>query len=287
MRRVRTSTALRAASPGLTTGALALALVLGGGSAMLGCDGEPLVMPDAGPGRDAALFEAGTGDSATFDGGAPSDGGVAVDAGPAAVCTMGDCDPRVFGCGDGGGVCTLRDRLPMCTMTAGAGERGSACTIESECGPGLACFRDTAERGICAEVCCPGTTTCPTGEVCSADGVLVNAIATDWGRCAPPQGCDVLMSECAPREGCYIVYPDPGDPECRLAGAAEVGDDCSVPQDCQAGLFCAGIGSPKTCVRVCRVGVASSCPIGEGDCVAQAYSPAGSGVCVASTGFAP
>lgn len=251
------------------------------------CSGPPAPQTDGGSERDAALVEGGQPDAAAFDGAGAFSDAAARDSGSLPACAMGDCDPRVFACGDGGGTCALRDRTPMCVMNAGPLHRGDACATETECGPGLACFRDGA-RGICAEICCPGADTCAIGnEVCSADGVLVTGISTSWGRCAPPRACDVLAPDCAPREGCYIVYPDPGDPQCLLAGTADAGEDCVAPDDCLSGLYCAGIGTPKTCVRVCRVGVTSSCPAGEGDCVAQAYSPAGSGVCVASAGFLP
>ena len=68
--------------------------------------------------------------------------------------------------------------------------------------------------------------------------------------------------------------------ECRYGGSAGVGETCELAEDCMPGLFCAGLG-PKACVQVCRIDDMRSCPDGSA-CVAQAYSPAGTGVCVVS-----
>lgn len=251
-------------------------------AALVGCSAEPVSDADAGPERDATLADAPPiVPDASTDGSAPSDA-APVDAAPA--CAMGECDPRMPGGCESGLSCVLADRMPACAMGTLAIAAGEPCTAETDCAPGLACFQDGAS-GVCAPVCCPGDpAACGAdrdagpSERCSADGVLVNGVATSWGRCAPPRACDPRMPECAPREGCYIRYPDRGA-ECRFAGTAELGEECVRPEDCLPGFHCAGIDR-RTCVRVCDLGDARSCPDGEGACVAQAYSPEGTGVCV-------
>lgn len=248
------------------------------GPGLAGCGGGQGDL-DASTPRDAAFADAieiGR-DAMALD--AAGDAAAATDAG-VAMCASGECDPTAgTGC-ESTAVCVLDDRLPACVGAVGAGTSGVLCASELECAPGLACFRDGA-GGVCARVCCPGDAmACDVGTRCSADGVLVTGVTTSWGRCAAPRACDPRTPDCPAREGCYIRYPEPGA-ECRFAGTAAVGDGCAVPEDCQPGLYCAGIGSP-TCVRVCRLDDPRSCPSAEGTCVAQAYSTEGTGVCVAA-----
>jgi hypothetical protein len=81
---------------------------------------------------------------------------------------------------------------------------------------------------------------------------------------------------CEPTEGCYIVS-SMGDTDCREAGAAGVADPCVEPNDCEAGLTCAGFFE-MTCARICSLD-ADTCPSDEGRCVAYAQSPEGTGLC--------
>lgn len=229
-------------------------------------------------------------DAAPIDG-AASDAGGPGDAGAVAMCAPGDCDPRerdaCRGPDGGAGACVLRDRLPVCVGSVGAGAAGDACAGETDCGPLLACFRGeaTSTGGVCARVCCPGDDA-PCGDpayaYCRADGVLASGVATSWGRCADVRVCDVLAPEleCAPGEGCY-VETERMRAVCRRAGERGVGEPCERQTDCRAGFFCGGVPTSR-CVRICRVDDPRSCPDPEGRCVPQAYSPPGSGVCVAS-----
>lgn len=265
----------------------AISIVIAVTTAVAACDGDATVDPDGGPGRDAALVEGGVSRDASAGDASALPDAAPIDAAANLECARGDCDPRAADGCSAPAACVLRDRLPVCASGSGDLGEGASCADETECAPGLACFAE-AGGGVCARVCCPGdATACDTDERCSADGTLVTGVVTSWGRCGPSRSCDVLMSECAPREGCYIAYPggEPGLAECRLAGTAEVGDGCGAPEDCLPGLYCAGIGAP-TCVRVCRLDDPRGCPSGEGICMAQAYSPEGTGVCVATAGFA-
>lgn len=249
-----------------------------------GCGSTEATGPlDAGVGRDAALQEGGI---SPADAGFVSDAASARDAGhggDASACMIGECDPRSADtCGDAG-VCVLADRVPECAPSAGTGLPGAGCVAETDCGPGLACFRE-GTSGICARVCCPGEVgVCgdPTDAeaYCRADGVLASGIGTSWGRCTNLRACDVLMPSlvCTSDEGCYIDV-DPRRSVCRRAGAADVGERCEAQNDCRAGFFCGGLAA-KTCIRICRLSDPRSCPSSEGSCVAQAYSPPGSGVC--------
>jgi hypothetical protein len=170
--------------------------------------------------------------------------------------------------------------------TIGTVPDGDSCMGDLDCGAGSACFRATGvTNGVCARVCCPGTGGCDVGERCSADGVLVSGVSTGWGRCALRTECDVLMPDvvCAtPIEGCYVVWPrTASEPqaECDLAGSAAEGEACVEQNDCAPGLFCAGIAS-RTCVRICQLGDTRVCAATMSRCVAQAYSPDGTGICM-------
>lgn len=222
-------------------------------------------------------------DSALPDTGAPPADGAspdaAIDSGSPLDCP-GMCDPRAGRCG-AVRACVLIDEEPTCLPTGGMKARGETCTEVDQCATGLACFQ-TALGASCEPICCPeGPETCGEGLACRGSGVLVDGTDTVWARCLAPEPCDVLDSaaSCAPGEGCYIVTPE-ADTECRYAGLADVGESCAEQNDCVAGLFCAGLIEP-TCVRICGLGSDGRpvCPGTEGDCVAHAQSPDGSGLC--------
>ncbi|MDQ3031608.1 MAG: hypothetical protein M3Y87_04265 [Myxococcota bacterium] len=258
-------------------------------SMLAGCSSDRPELDDAGMGRDAALQEGGVVPTdGGPDGAARTDAG-AIDAGTVAACAGGECDPRdIGGCpGEDAGVCALRDRLPACVASVGEVTEGESCVGDTDCAAALACFRDGGSVGICARVCCPGEIGVCGDETderfyCRADGVLASGIATSWGRCSELRTCDVLAPEraCAMGEGCYIESERMRS-VCRYAGSGDVGAMCERQTDCRAGFFCAGVMT-STCVRICRLDDAASCPDAEGRCVAQAYSPPGSGVCVVS-----
>lgn len=200
-----------------------------------------------------------------------------------------ECDPRLAaaGCIDEMR-CVLASEEPACTDTFGVAEAGEACDGLDACAPGLACFRAArTSGGVCGLICCPGDdAACEGAARCGGDGLLIDGTATAWGRCVPPRPCSVLSPEltCEAREGCYIV-DGAGATECRLAGTAEAGEPCTAPEDCAGGLFCGGL-SERTCLRVCSLTMTRACTSDE-RCVAQTYSPEGTGICVASAGARP
>jgi hypothetical protein len=200
-----------------------------------------------------------------------------------------ECDPRLLadGCIDEMR-CVLSSEEPACSDAFGTAEVGEACTALDACAPGLACFRAARTAGgVCGQICCPGEgTLCDGTARCGGDGMLVDGTSTAWGRCVPPRSCSVLAPEltCEAREGCYIV-DGVGGTECRLLGTGVAGDACTAPEDCGGGLFCGGL-SERTCLVVCSLTMTSACTSGE-RCVAQTYSPEGTGICVASAGARP
>jgi hypothetical protein len=271
----------RTIGPSLVLAALAL---------IAGCSSSAVPDRDGGVERDATLAEGGL----RVDARDVSDASaVRSDASAVLHCDTSSCDPR-----DTSVCCVLADRIPECAES-GELEEGEPCSGEDECASGLACFRDpVASGGVCAVVCCPGDdAACPDPDPvdggasrrrCSADGVLISGIETSWGRCDWRRSCDPLAEgSCPEREGCYVRWPRDREEDaasCELAGSAIVGQLCEVQRDCAPGLFCAGVGT-RSCVRICRIGDPGSCPDEEGSCVAQAYSPSGTGVCVRGTGL--
>jgi len=250
------------------------------------CDVGP-ELRDAPAAFDSALTEGGIirdDTSATFDA-AAIDGGR--DAGPATCESV--CDPRSSGDGCIDEMrCVLSAEEPACSVAFGPAEAGEACTALDACAPGLACFRAARTTGgVCGLVCCPGDgTRCPGSARCGGDGMLVDGTTTAWGRCVPPRPCSVLSPEltCEAREGCYVI-DGVGGTECRLAGTGEAGDSCTVPEDCAGGLFCGGL-SERTCLRICSLTMTRACTSDE-RCVAQTYSPDGTGICIARAGARP
>lgn len=263
------------------------AAVLGLALVLVACGDDTGGEADAGAPRDAALVEGGVvprDAAASPDAGAADGGGASTDAG-AAACLNG-CDPREpSSCGDDAGVCALHDREAECVAMLGELTEGEVCAAEDACAGGLACWgRGTSGEGVCGRICCPSERGVCGDERevdCGTGAMLVTGVPTSWGRCGPVRTCDVLApSACGPGEGCYIET-EPLRAVCRWAGTRDVGEPCAEARDCLPGFFCGGVPM-RACVRVCRVDDPASCPPEEGRCVAQAYSPAGSGVCVAS-----
>jgi hypothetical protein len=109
--------------------------------------------------------------------------------------------------------------------------------------------------------------------------VLVDGSQTAYGECLPTRPCDVLGAgaECQLGESCFLVG-ERGETDCRVPGAAAIGETCEVAEDCVSGATCTGLFE-RACVRVCRLESEGSCPAGEGTCVAYAQSPPGTGLC--------
>ncbi len=251
--------------------ALALTLAVVGD-----CSDTAAVGDDAGRDRDGSRYDAivTIGDAASD--GAQADASAA-DAGSGPACG-GDCDPRdPVACGSTR--CVLSTGAPECAADGGSLPAGAVCEHAGDCGPGLACFADSATGlGVCAELCCPGDATCGAELRCAGSGELVGGATTEWAHCLNVRACDVVHPEyvCAAREGCFIIDSD-GHTECLIAGAALEGEPCAQPADCAAGGVCTGIRD-KTCARVCAIDAPRDCGTGR-RCEAQAYSPPGTGIC--------
>lgn len=241
-------------------------------SMLVGCPAAP-APNDGGSEPDVPTVEGGTirPDAELVDAGPALDGG-----GPSCP---GACDPRLAGSCGSTSTCAFESGTPGCVSAIGTLARGAECESSTACAAGLGCFRDRETGlGVCRTICCPGVEgDCPSGERCGGSGELLGGARTAWGECAPARSCDVLATDaCAAREACYIIAPD-GTSECRIAGRAEAGAACEVPEDCAAGLFCGGLGA-RACLVVCALATSRACADGM-RCVAQSYSPPGSGIC--------
>ncbi|MGE0784423.1 MAG: hypothetical protein AB7S26_01955 [Sandaracinaceae bacterium] len=251
--------------------------------ALAGCDdGAPRM--DGGRPRDATVGDAFLLDSGPAYDATAADGGSVGDGSTIWTCDVSTCDPRSgVGC-EPGLSCVLREDAPACVDDPGALAPGYDCMDNADCAAGAACFLLPGGGGRCERICCPGDpNACDTGARCGGSGRLIDGRDTSWGRCLPERQCRVLESgsDCESREGCYIIDSD-GTTECRVAGMGVAGDRCMMQEDCQAGFFCGGLGGIRSCRRICDIN-RPACPIDEGRCVAQTYSPTGTGICMLET----
>jgi len=236
-----------------------------------GCPTREMQIPDAGRARDAPIVETGL----TYpDALASSDALSSQADSPSAFC-RGSCSPVTgTGCDTD---CVLVGDVASCGV-AGMLDEGSDCTESVQCGAGLACFDNGSGRATCEVICCPGDERCGPNATCGGSGQLVGSIPTSWGRCLPERRCTVLAttSACTAREACYVI-DSMGTTECRVAGSRVSGEACEVPNDCSSGLACVG-ATAKICVALCVLG-GTTCPRTT-ECVRQAYTPSGIGICV-------
>lgn len=249
------------------------------------CTNPPPGAFDGGVPRDGTIADATLTNDGAADAGTSSDASAEVDGG--APACGGGCDPRAsVGCGQDMS-CRFVSGIPACMpqapSDAGAGAEGAHCAYDADCGAGLACF-DTAGGATCGRVCCASRMDCPSTQRCRGDGRLVDGTTSAWGRCLLPVSCDLGHPEraCVTREGCYIV-DGMGTTECLIAGAAATGAACTGVADCAPGHVCTGL-TTRTCVAICLL--PSTAPhqgcMDTEHCEAQAYSPAGTGICTAS-----
>jgi len=230
-------------------GGIPLPLVVCGALALgVGCGGSSGSgpVPDAGPLPDGGItfFDASPGDAGPDAGGvdAGTDAGLASCGGP--------CDPTDPSGACGGDSCLLQAAVPACIASIGALGAGAPCTLVTDCAPGLACFQSGA-GGICRAVCCPGgAEVCSSDERCGGLGILVDVSATQYRACLPRRPCTLPAGTgCQVGEACYFISSE-GFTDCREEGTALVGEACSAPEDCAAGLSCLGAIAP-TCRVIC------------------------------------
>lgn len=255
--------------------------------------------------RGNVFLAADAGVAGSFDG--SMDAGsyilVSVDgSAPAPSCSTQFCDPGSATplpnalCGSPPAssewVCRLDEDLdPICAAQptgATAGGAYAVCSVGATCSAGLACFaspldneQQGQEAGYCGRVCCPSGvgTGCAVGEVCVFSHVLgQSTTGAEWGHCAATTACSVLdpAGSCSAQPGsaCYIVDAS-GKTACLPEGHLPAGARCDDVRSCAPGHVCAGLAE-RSCKPVCMLGAACA---GGGQCVAQAYSPAGTGVC--------
>jgi hypothetical protein len=253
--------------------------------------GNVFVAADAGAAGNGAVSDAGSYTVGSVGLGAPSPS-----------CSTQFCDPGSAAplssalCGapppSSDWVCRLDEDVNPTCMAQPVGATGggvrAACSNESACSAGLACFaspldneQQGQEAGYCGRVCCPSgfATGCGVNEVCILSSVLGQRVeGAKWGYCASAATCSVLDSvgSCGAQLGtaCYIVDAA-GKTACLPQGHLPAGARCDDARSCAPGHVCAGLAE-RTCKPVCALG--ASCA-GGGQCVAQAYSPAGTGVC--------
>ena len=97
--------------------------------------------------------------------------------------------------------------LSLCvvaTLSACGAVVGDACTVNSDCGPGICLNRDSTPGGMCSVACTAGST-CPAGSQC-----VSQLVDSDTAGCA--HGCS-KDTDC--RSGYFCgVGPQPGARVC-------------------------------------------------------------------------
>lgn len=215
-------------------------------------------------------------DGGENDGG--EDGGDDGGDGPVA-CEDAVCNPVVGAGCEGPLACVLVAEQVACG-TAGVGLEGAACDAVSDCGPGLACFKQGSGPALCERVCCGAADPCAAlDQKCVEAGVLVDNTATPWGHCVDRVTCNPTESggPCGEGLSCYVASGS-GSTDCLPTGAGVAGESCAVPEDCAPGHVCAGIGA-KSCRALCDLDDGDAVCGEDERCVAYAYTPDGAGVC--------
>lgn len=135
-------------------------------------------------------------------------------------------------CGTGSTCSTFSGGRATDCFVAGAGEQGSACSLQGDCAAGLACV-----FGTCQRWCDPAALACGAGLSCS--NVFPQA-DRDLGLCCTPpsdRACD-WVSDC----GCGAGETCSRDGElfCRAVAAEPIRphDPCSVDADCSVRHEC-------------------------------------------------
>lgn len=154
-------------------------------------------------------------------------------------CDSGRCTTTGEGVGcSSGAQCQQSGSAPFCSWDDQChnGSVGDPCDLDTECLPGLACYPDGAESGLCqygleGERC--------EGGVDSEDCAASAPICRD-GTCQDGGGGDA----CDGAEDCAEQYL------CAVSGtcaAGESGDSCEHEDDCREGLTCADFDDTHFC----------------------------------------
>jgi hypothetical protein len=157
---------------------------------------------------------------------------------------------------------------------AGTARTTGGCAIDPyACAPGYNCYLEN-----CRRYCHIGGTDCPTGQSCRPHTTPASVGGTMYGMCTydcsplgSPSGC-ATGEKCVPlvfndEKGATTAYSD-----CVTSGTGKLGDVCTEPVDCGAGLTC--------WYGVCK----SLCRTGGSDCASSSVCvPIDPGVRVAGT----
>lgn len=173
-----------------------------------------------------------------------------------------DCEPVTgSGCGDDERCVVDAAGDPVCVSKAPTAKLDETCAARDACPAGTGCVAVDG-RAVCRTFCNPLQ---PSGaRSCRADGEArcvgtVDAhpeIGVCIRPCATPGDVDAACAPAGAASACWI--PEGLDfAVCSgVAGALEVGEDCSANARCAAGLLCTPRGEGATCraVAPCEVG---------------------------------
>jgi hypothetical protein len=70
------------------------------------------------------------------------------------------------------------------------------------------------------------------------------SFSESWSFTTRQEGCDLITQDCNPGKGCFLLSTGK---QCLWAGRGFVGEACTYPNDCMAGLTCMG----SSCVPFC------------------------------------
>jgi hypothetical protein len=150
-------------------------------------------------------------------------------------------------------------------------QEGGACTVPSDCAPGLDCTAN-GSAGTCRQYCCNlnQKSGCPGEQVCALELSDLNQDPTGVGLCDACDACDPLDSAttCGGGDGCYPIPGSDGVSfsACTLCLASSrnrpVGAGCRSANECAPGLGCFSLDTrPAVCIQMCDLNAGTNpCP---------------------------
>jgi hypothetical protein len=183
-----------------------------------------------------------------------------------AACTpaaqRADCEPVAgSGCGDDERCVVDAAGEPVCVSKPPIAKLDEACTARDACPAGTGCVAVDG-RAVCRTFCNPLQ---PSGALTCRDDAEARCVGTVDAHpeigvcvraCATPGDVEAACAPAGAASACWIP-PGLDFAVCSgVAGALEVGDDCSANARCAVGLLCTPRGEGATCraVAPCEVG---------------------------------